>query len=196
MTKVLEIDFQKNPNEKYAKFFDKFNDIKNIDPKDWKVAHVLGYFCSKYKETYKIDYSWKFNTQSPSKCFEVWQINTLGIKLSSDPSIIKEYIDWLFANKVTKLKRRFTSVSFLTKDENLIAYKAILLASSNKSSISRTTIVPLSYKNIFLDINKNIETYGDLAFLAYEKESNFDVKRAFEQIKMLGFAESILKDIV
>jgi len=196
MAKVVELEFQKNPNEKYAKFFEKFNDIATLDPNEWKIVHVLGYFCKKYKDLYKIDYTWKFNTQTPSKCFEVWQVNLLGIKLSSNTSIMKDYIDWLFINKVSKLKRRFTSISFLTKDENVNSYKATLLATKNKTNINRVTILPTSYKNVFLNINKNIETYGDLAFLFAEKDSNLEVKRAFEQISMLGFSENILKEIV
>lgn len=196
MAKVAELEFQKNPNEKYAKFFEKFNDIATLDPNEWKIVHVLGYFCKKYKDLYKIDYTWKFNTQTPSKSFEVWQVNLLGIKLSSNTSIMKDYIDWLFINKVSKLKRRFTSISFLTKDENVNSYKATLLATKNKTNINRVTILPTSYKNVFLNINKNIETYGDLAFLFAEKDSNIEVKRAFEQISMLGFSENILKEIV
>lgn len=195
MGKDSEIDFQKNTNEKYTKFFEKFKEISTLDVDNWKPAHILGYFCMKYKDKYNIEYSWKFNTPQPSKSFEVWQVNTLAIKLSSKPSIIKEYIDWVFDNKVKNLKRRFTSISFLTKEENLSAFKYNLLQSNSKT-IKRTTILPTSYKNIFLNINKNIETYGDLSFLFLEKETSEDVKRAFEQIKMLGFNENIIGNIV
>lgn len=195
MGKDSEIDFQKNTNEKYTKFFEKFKEISTLDVDNWKPAHILGYFCMKYKDKYNIEYSWKFNTPQPSKSFEVWQVNTLAIKLSSKPSIIKEYIDWVFDNKVKNLKRRFTSISFLTKEENLSAFKYNLLQSNSKT-IKRTTILPTAYKNIFLNINKNIETYGDLSFLFLEKETSEDVKRAFEQIKMLGFNEDIIGNIV
>lgn len=73
------------PNDKYAKFFAKFAETKTLDISQWRLAHLLGYFCQKYEETYQVPYSWKFNNPSPTKCFEVWQMNTLVAKLSANP---------------------------------------------------------------------------------------------------------------
>ncbi len=50
MGKDSEIDFQKNTNEKYTKFFEKFKEISTLDVDNWKPAHILGYFCMKYKD--------------------------------------------------------------------------------------------------------------------------------------------------
>ena len=44
------------PNDKYKKFFAKFEEIETLDVSQWKVAHILGYFCKKYKETYGVHF--------------------------------------------------------------------------------------------------------------------------------------------
>jgi hypothetical protein len=84
--KDTDIEISTIPNDKYKKFFDKFAEMETLDVAQWKVAHLLGYFCKKYKETYNLDYAWKFNNPSPAKCFEVWQFNTLCAKLSANCS--------------------------------------------------------------------------------------------------------------
>lgn len=53
------------PNDQYRKFFEKFKEIETLDVEQWKPAHILAYFCKKYKETYEIDYKFKFNSPSP-----------------------------------------------------------------------------------------------------------------------------------
>src|SRR5574338_1540721 len=117
------------PNDKYRKFFDKFAEIETLEVEQWKAAHLLGYFCKKYKETYNADYTWKFNNPSTTKCFEVWQMNTLAARLSANLQILKDYIDWAYKNLVPRAKRRLTSISFMTKDEIVIGYKMnVLLA--------------------------------------------------------------------
>lgn len=186
---------QKIPNEKYEKFFGKFSEIAELDPSKWNKTHLLGYFTNKYKTKYNTDYSWKFNNPAPSKCFEVWQMSVLLVKLSSDPVDIKNYIDWVFENKLSQLKRRFTSISFITNETLINDYKMNVLFAMNKPVIKRTTILPESYKNVFKNISQ-INTYGDLCFLNLTKTSSVEMQRAFENIKMLGFDETILEKII
>src|SRR5258706_2036114 len=133
------------PNEKYRKFFGRFDEIETLNIVEWRVVHLLAYFCKKYKEAYGIDYSWKFNNPTPSKCFEVWQMNTLAAKLSARPQILKEYIDWVYQNVVPKASRRLTSISFMTKDDVVNNYKVNILLAPQNATISRTTLLPNNY---------------------------------------------------
>lgn len=184
------------PNEKYKKFFDKFTEIETLEVEQWKTAHLLGYFCKKYKETYNEDYSWKFNNPSPTKCFEVWQMNVLGAKLSANPKILKEYIDWGYKTLVPKAKRRFTSISFFTKDDTLIFYKMnILLAGKKNLNVDRSTLLPENYKAVFQEAGIFAENYGDLAFLS-QMEQTPEMVLAFEKLEQLGFDKDILGRIV
>src|ERR1700690_3719454 len=97
------------PNEKYRKFFEKFKEIDTLRVDEWKVVHILSYFCKKYKETYGVDYKFKFNSPAPSKCFEIFQVKKLAYMLTEQPKLLRDYIDWIYLNKVVKAKRRLTS---------------------------------------------------------------------------------------
>lgn len=184
------------PNDKYKKFFDKFPEIEALEVAQWKTAHLLAYFCKKYKDTYNENYSWKFNNPNPSKCFEVWQMNTLAARLSANPQILKDYIDWTYENLVPKAKRRFTSISFITKDDVVINYKMNVLLSGKKNlNVDRSTAVPDKFKSPFQDIGITISNYGDLAFMA-QMEQTAEMTAAFQKLEELGFDKDILGRIV
>lgn len=184
------------PNDKYRKFFAKFAEIDTLEVNQWKLAHLLGYFCKKYKETYNEEYAWKFNNENPTKCFEVWQMNTLTARISANPQIIKDYIDWAYANLVPKAKRRFTSISYITKDDVVINYKMnVLLAGKKNLNVDRSTPLPEKFKGPFGDIGISLSSYGDLAFVA-QMEQTPEMAAAFEKVVELGFDKDILERIV
>jgi hypothetical protein len=186
------------PNEKYKKFFAKFEEIETLDVSHWKVAHILGYFCKKYKETYGVDYSWKFNNPSPTKCFEVWQVNTLAAKLSANPKILRDYIDWVYQTYVPRTKSKFRSVSFITKDEAVQDYKMnVLLAGQKSLHVDRSTPLPPNYIEILLDLAKlNIKTYGDLAFVSQMDPLPENIAQAMAKLAEFGLDQEVLKRIV
>lgn len=191
-------DLSPIPNDKYKKFFEKFAEIDTLDVSQWKVAHILGYFCKKYKQTYGIDYSWKFNNQSPTKSFEVWQANTLAAKLSANPKILRDYIDWVFVNYVPKTKARFRSVSFITKDEIVQDYKLnVLLAGQKNLQVDRSTALPSNYAEIMKEVGGvNVSTYGDLAFLSHMDPMPDNIAKAMDKLAEFGLDKEVLKRIV
>lgn len=183
------------PNEKYRQFFEKFAEIETLDVAQWKPVHILAYFCKKYKEQYGTGYTFKFNSPSPPKCFEVFQIKRLAMLLSSNPTILKEYIDWIYQTKVVQAKRKLTSISFMTHEGLVQDYKMnILLAGKKNLSVDRSTILPAKYKDPFTAAGVTVVTYGDLAFLAHMDSP--EIKQAFEQVAAAGFDMDILKRIV
>jgi retron-type reverse transcriptase len=189
------INLEGAPNEKYEKFFKKFEEISILNPSSWNVTHLLGYFCKKYKEQYQTEYKFKFNSPTPSKCFEVFQIKKLAMNLTSDPTLLKEYIDWVYDNKVVKAKRKLTSISFMTNEGIVNEYKInVLLSNDDKPGIDRTTPLPNKYKIVFETIGFPINTYGELAFI-YQMDDE-KVKNAFSQIELIGFDKSKLEKIV
>lgn len=186
------------PNKKYEVYFQKFKEIETLDITQWRVVHLLAYFVKKYQEVYKTNYSFKFNTPSPSKCFEVWQINVLSSKLSSNPKILREYIDWAFENIVPQAKRKLTSISFMTKEEPLNYYKMnILFAGQNGSTIGRATALPITYQEIIKEsTNFTIQTYGELAFLSQMEPQSDNMTLALQKLTENGFDPEILKRII
>jgi hypothetical protein len=184
------------PNDKYRQFFEKFPEIESLDIKDWKPVHVLAYFCKKYQDQYNVKYSFKFNSPSPPKCFEVFQVKRLAMLLSSNSAILKAYIDWVYENKVVKAKRRLTSISFMTGEAIINEYKNnILLAGKKNLNVDRSTPLPDNFKVVFQDIGIFANSYGDLAFLS-QMEKTPDMELAFSRLSELGFDQDILGRIV
>lgn len=165
------------PNDKYKKFFAKFEEIKTLPVQNWKPVHLLGFFISKFQETFGTTYQFKFNSPSPSKCFEVFHIKKLGSVLSSKPNTLKEYIDWIFEEKVGIDGKKFRSISFLTNEDIVKEYKFKMMT---KPKIDRTTPLPSEIVMLFNEGDWEgtglITTYGDLAFFtqAYKGSEYFE----------------------
>lgn len=188
-TEDFESDLNTLPNKKYETFFLKAKELDLLKVKDWKLQHVLFYFVDKYKKQYNTDYKFKFNNPAPSKCFEVFQIKRLSLNLSSDPEILKNYIDWVFINKIIKLNKRITSISYLTNEDNMKEFKLELLTGS---SLDRNSILPNNVKILFS--NFSIETYGDLAFLK-NSELSQELNMLFSKLEDCDFDINILDKI-
>ncbi len=178
------------PNEKWQKFFDRFLEYPTLHVTAWKPVHVLGYFSHQFWDTYGATYAYKYNSPHPSKSFEMFQIKKLAQVLSSDPQILKDYIDWVFT-KVKKEKRRFTSISFLTREEVVKEYKMTVLFARK---IDRTTLLPQNITLIFASLG-DIKTYGDLAFLQQAMISSNEFKEALNLAIQNGFDSNILLEL-
>lgn len=185
------------PNEQYRKFFEKFTEIDTLDVLSWKPVHILAYFCKKYKEQYNTDYKFKFNSPSPIKCFEVFQIKKLASMLTAQPNLLRDYIDWVYLTKVVQAKRKLTSISFMTVEGVVNEYKFNVLLSGKKNlSVDRSTPLPGKYKEVFVACQVPVNTYGDLAFLSQMSPMPDDFILALTQIEALGFDKEILGRIV
>ena len=151
-------------NSAYQKFFSKFSEIDSLPIKDWKPLHLVAYFCKKYKDQYDCDYEFKFDKPQPSKCFEIFSIKRIGLLVSSNPEIIKDYIDWVFNNRVKNAKRKLKSISFLITEDLLTEYKNT--RSFTNGTIDRTTELMPDIQDVLKRYNlSNIVTYGDFSFL-------------------------------
>jgi hypothetical protein len=185
------------PNEKYRQFFEKFAEIETMDVKDWKPVHILAYFCKKYQAQYTTKYQFKFNSPSPAKCFEVFQVKRLAMLLSSNPNILKEYIDWIYETKVVQAKRRLTSISFMTHEGVVQDYKMnILLKGKKNLNVDRSTPLPDVYKKAFAEAGTVINTYGELAFVSQMDPMPVALSVAFQKIVAEGFDVEVLGRIV
>lgn len=191
------------PNDKWKKFFDQFAEIETLENIKWKPVHLIAYFCKKYKEAYNVKYSFKFNSPSPAKSFEVFQIKKLGMQLSSNPGILRDYIDWVYREKVEKGKRRLTSISFMTPEDLVNNYKInVLLANKKQLHIDRSTPLPQDYKEALKMIGV-MNTFGDLTFMyqswksgAFEKDMAIKFVEAIDKLMVLGLELDILDRIV
>jgi len=193
----LNISLSGAPNTKYEKFFEKFSEINTLDVNSWNVTHLLGYFCKKYQETYKTPYKFKFNSPSPTKCFEVFQMKKLASLLTSQPKLLRDYIDWVYETKVVKAKKKLTSISFMTHEGLILEYRdSVLMAGQKGEALDRSKNLPDNYKAIFAKAGVTLSTYGELAFLSQMTEQSNEIVNAFNELVGAGFNKDILSKIV
>lgn len=184
MKEDQNIKFEDAPNEAYKKFFEKFKEIDSLPVKDWSVTHLIGHFCKLYRDHYNCNYKFKYNTTAPSKCFEVFQVKKLGQNLSSDPVLLKKYIEWAFKEKVRIAKRKITSIAFLAHEILVSEYKMKYLAGELQGQkIDRTTEIPEEFMQVIRKYNYSISTYGELSFLLQiEEESILEMQRELSDV--------------
>ncbi len=187
------------PNDKYKKFFAKFPEIDTLEVKQWKPVHLLAYFCNKYFLAYSTKYQFKLNSPNPTNCFEMFQVKKLGMLLSSNPTVLRDYIDWVYKVKVEKGKRRLTSISFMTHEDLVNDYKFnVLLANKQDLHVDRSTPLPSEIKEIMKGVAA-MSTYGDLSFIWQAHKSAGLGEKAEQAFKLLteeGFDFTILDRIV
>lgn len=150
-------------SEHYKKFFNKFREIDTVSIKEWKVVHLLAYLCRKYEAYYGLKYSFRFNNPTPSKSYEVYQIKKLASMLSSDPQILKNYLDWVFDKKIFEKKKIITSLGYFTHIDIVNDFKFKFLF--NKKEILRTDRLEQNIVSICTRHGHHVKTYGDLAFI-------------------------------
>jgi hypothetical protein len=179
-----------NVSEHYKKFFNKFQEIDTLPIKDWRVVHVLAYLCKKYSAHYGLQYSFKFNNPAPSKSYEVYQIKKLSNMLSSDPQILKDYLDWVFAKKIIEKKKRITALGYFSHVDIVNEFKFKFLL--NNKPISRSDSLPAQVSQICVKYGlPTITTYAELAFV--KKMPNQD--KLFEELRSIDFKVDILDKI-
>jgi len=190
-------DFSGAPNKLYERFFKELSEIDSVKVIDWKPKHVVGYFAKRYHNLYKVPYKFRCNSKAPSKCMEIVKVKTIQYRLSSDPLIIKNYIDWVFDEKIIKNNKRITSISFLTSENFIEDYKFNIYPSINiGGSVSRSSKLPENILNILVKHNKNISNYGQLSFLYQSLSNDKSLNSLFNEIRDTGFDLSILEEVV
>ncbi len=150
----------------YDALFEKFKEIDDKPVVEWNTNHLLGYFVKKYLECYKVPYQFKFDKPQASKCQELFAITRLKMNISSDPQILKDYIDFAFEKRAKKSKRRLTSITFMIADFLTIEFKQIYqIKASDSETVGRTTPLPNKVLGFFVRQKIQATTYGHLAFL-------------------------------
>jgi hypothetical protein len=117
--------------------------------------------------------------------------------LTANPKLLKEYIDWIYENKVVKAKRRLTSISFMTNEGIVNEYKInVLLAGKKNLSVDRSTPLPDKFKDIFKAAGVTLSNYGELAFLSQLSDMPLELVMAFKQAEENGFDKEVLGRII
>lgn len=186
-------NFKEPPNKNYNKFYDKIKLTDNIKINDWNLYNVLGYFCKKYYNSYNAVYNFRCNTSSPTKSTDYHIMNVLCSKITKDPVLLKQYIDWLFDEKLIPNKKRITSITILNCENYIEEFKNKFLFNEIKK-IKRSDILPSKYLELLSEYE--VKTYGDLAFLYLLLGKNSKSDSVFKVLTDNGFDINLVFKVV
>ncbi len=189
---VENIDLSGAPNKRYETFFKKFGEIDSLPVQKWRGVHLIGHFSRLYEKKFGVKYSFKFD-RAPSSCYEAFQMKRLAGALTPDPTTLKDFIDWVFENKVTD-KTNFRVMGFMVNEKFIYEFK---MGRKRSQQITRTTVLPPSILQILEDLEiQSVNTYGDLAFLKQAMEGgDDDYDKVFVQLDAVGFDRSLLETV-
>lgn len=182
----------------WQKFLAKFKEIETLPVADWKEPHLLGYFCQRYEKYYEQKFALSFRG-APSKCNEIYMIKkTMAMLNTIDVTIVHQYIDWIFDQKIIPSKIKIRSIGFLTTPgfgNEFNQYRA------KKEKIIKSTELPIKYQKIADKFDLPVSTYGDLAFIKMaldqspDSEARAPYKLLFHDLIALGFEPTILNTL-
>ncbi len=190
ITTMIDPALTDQVSDHYKRFFAKFSEADIIPVNEWKTVHLLAFICKKYETYYGLSYTFKFNHPAPSKSFEVYVIKKIANMISSDPQILKDYIDWVFKSKIIEKKKRITSLNYFAHPDIVNDFKFKFLF--NKKEISRTDQLPNNIASICARNGFKIKTYGELAFV--KRMPNQDT--LLTELQSVGFQIDTLDKIV
>ena len=187
------MEIESNPldglTKPWQKFFKKFEEIETIKVSDWKEIHVLAYICKKYEQKFQRKFAVTIKG-APSKSPDMYIVKRIIAMLNTTSyKNIRDYIDWVFENKIKK--QPFHKVGFFLTPGFVNEYSASVYKKNNEWD--RSTTVPDIYKNIAKELNINVNTYGDLAFMQMSIIRNNDTSSNY--YTLLGNLELIGLDL-
>ncbi len=148
--------------KRWETFFKKGSNALTLSPDEWKDHQILWYLMYRFKEMTGREFACQY-TKSPTSSSELYFIKALKAMMgTSNGSVLKQYIDWIFEHKLPENKLQLRSLNFL----NIPALANEFLAFRQKSKIvSRTTTLPSSWMEKAKELDVEAETYGDVAFI-------------------------------
>lgn len=180
----------------WLKFLAKFTQIKTLPLPEWKEVHLLAFFCQRFEILYQKKFALSFRG-APSKCTEIYMIKrTMAMLDTTNPEIIHNYINWIFEKKIIPQKLKIRTIGFLTTPGFGNEFQNFQ-EESNK--IIRSTQLPESYVRIAQNLDIQISTYGELAFIKMaldQTPSRTSYKTLLDNLIQIGFKPLILNSLV
>jgi hypothetical protein len=183
------------PNANYEKLFAKFPEIETLPLDSWKVPHFIAYFMKKYKDYYKTNYKFSFSNPAPSKCKEYFTIKRISSRVSNFPSHIKEYIDWVFDNKL-KNRRRQSSITCLVQEEFMNEFKEQYQLVEVEKVVERSTSLPVKYIMMARFQGFEVSSYGELCFVLMSASRDPKAAKLKQVLENSDFNFELLNNVV
>lgn len=177
----------------WTKFFDRIKNFQSVEMSEWEDHELLGYLCFKYKETYGHGPSFSLKG-SPSKCEEMFAIKKIKMVMNNkSPKFIKDYIDWVFENKLGDNKTKVVSMAFFMIPGICNEFKHYRI---KKKKITRSTQLPADMLQGLSDAHHpEIVTYGDVAFIKLAVDGSANQEDVAEYKELLDLLERYCLDL-
>ena len=179
----------------WAKYLVKANACSNIPSVEWKDPQILGYLLLRFKAYTGRDFALTFS-KAPTRSPELHFIKALQAMLSTmNGDVIKEYIDWCFDYKVIPQKIQIRSFALLN---NNTLVNDFLAFRSKRKRLSRSTPLPKEWAERAKEMDIEVETYGDIAFimLAVERgEADLTYREYYHYLCQDGLTNYMLEGL-
>lgn len=158
-------------------YIDYWKDETKWASKKDHIICLLGYFSKLYKESYETDFIFSLNDKGLFRGPEAYLVRKMYTLLGNDVFLSRDYLDWVFAAKVSKRKKKITSIGFLATPAIIQEFK---LSVVKKNKISRSTLLPPKmiewirrFAPNILD-NFSLRDYGELQLLLEYYKNGYD----------------------
>ena len=132
---------------------------ENWSDKKNHLSVLLGYFCARYKDYYGIGYTLSLNEKGLFRGPEINVMRRIYRMLHQDVMACKDYIDFIFARKVQKRKKRISSLSYLAVQDFVQEYR---LAKESQKKIRRSTNLPEKMVRWVEEFTPGVREYVEL----------------------------------
>lgn len=189
-------DPQDGLSKPWQKFFQKFDELDEMKVSKWKDVHVLAYICKRYEKQYGHKFAVTIKG-APTKSPDMYMVKKIRAMLgTTNMQTVKDYIDWVFENKIIAKRTRFKKIGFFVTSAFINDFNFI---KKKKAEITRSTEVPGVYKHIASELGIDISTYGDLAFIQIAIERKEDPRSPqfilIKNLELLGLDINKIKEL-
>lgn len=184
--------------KRWQTFFNKFEEIETIKVSQWKPVHILAYFDKRFREHYKKNFAYTCKPV-PGRCVEIVLVKQMIAMLgTTNMRTIKEYIDWVFDEKIIPRNMKIRTLAFFGTAGMANEF---FQKKAAKDRITRSSIIPDSYKQVANECGVSAATYGDLAFIKMAINSRDDdsiknYREFFDRLYSIGFEDVVIKELL
>lgn len=192
-------DTSKLLSKPWQKFLAKFTEIDVLQNSQWKEVHLLAYICKRYEECTGSKFALTYRG-APSRCVEIHMVKKIMAMLgTTNMRTIRAYIDWVYDVKIVPKKIKFRTLGFFTTPGFANEFSNFKI---EKARVTKTTELPIEYRQVAEMFELEVATYGELAFIKMAAEETPDCESCAPYVKLLhhlsviGLDLSILNSLV
>ena len=183
-----ECNKKKYPSKHWENFFEKFKEIDTLKTSQWKDVHIVAYICKLFNQKFGREFAITIKGTAPSKSPDLFMVKQMYLSLNTtNPKLVKAYIDWAFENKVSSAP--FKKLGYFLTSGFVNEFNISL--TSKKNNISRSTELPKEYKSVSEQLEIDISTFGELAFIYASIKKTNDTSSSYylllKNIEAMGF---------